>query len=179
MFFLFNLILWTPRALKHGDIISLYHLSLHVTKYMYLCKRKIFAKYFNGWGTDRNIIKISCHSRLFFVLHLLVNSEIVMVIARKVVDCVFTLIQFFSYLRKQGWLFSLGTLRRIHQWVRLNGLFDFCTPWNWQKIIDFLMVLGKAELNWFAWTRLILYTKCGNVFSNFIVCLFILSLFIS
>ena len=56
--------------------------------------------------------------------------------------------------------------------MRLNGLFDFCTPWNCQKIIDFLMVLGEVELNWFAWTFLILYAKCANGFSDFIVCLF-------
>ena len=41
------------------------------------------------------------------------------------------------------------------------------------------MVLGEVELNWFARTDLILYTKCDNGFSNFIVCLFILPLFIS
>ena len=146
---------------------------------MYICERKIFAKSLSGSSTDRNIIKISCHSRLFFVLHLLVNSVIIMVIARKVVERVFVLIQFFSYLRKQGWLFSLGSLRRIPPCVRLNGLFDFYTLWNCQKIIDFLMVLGEAELNWFAWTRLILYTKCDHGFSNFFVCLFILSFFIS
>ena len=43
----------------------------------------------------------------------------------------------------------------------------------------FLMVLGEAELKWFVWFRLILYAKCGNGFSNFIVYLFILPLFIS
>ena len=112
---------------------------------MYLCERKIFAKSFCSWGTDRNIIKISCHSRLFFVLHLLVNRIIIMTIARKVMECVFILIQFFSYLRKQEWLFSVGLLKRIHPWVRLNGLFDFCTPWNCQEIIDFLMVLGEGR----------------------------------
>ena len=112
---------------------------------MYLCQRKIFAKSFSGWGTDRNIIKISCHSRLFFVPHLLVNSVIIMVTARKAVEHVFVLIQFFSYLRKQGWLFSLSALRRIHPWVRLNGLFNFCTPWNCPKIIDFLMVFGEGQ----------------------------------
>ena len=69
-----------------------------------------------------------------------------MTIARKVVERVFILIQkFFSFLRKQGWLFSLGALKGIHPWVRLNGLFDFCTPWNCQKIKDFLMVLGGGR----------------------------------
>ena len=29
--------------------------------------------------------------------------------------------------------------------MRLNGLFDFCTPWNCQEIIDFLMVLGEGR----------------------------------
>ena len=29
--------------------------------------------------------------------------------------------------------------------MRLNGLFDFCAPWNCQKVIDFLMVLGKGR----------------------------------
>ena len=79
------------------------------------------------------------------MLHLLVNRVIIMTIARKVVERVFILIQFFSYLRKQGWLSSLGALKRIHLWVRLNGLFDFCTPWNCQKIIDFLMVLREGR----------------------------------
>ena len=37
-----------------------------------------------------------------FVLHLLVNSVIVMTIARKAAERVFILIQFFCYLRKQG-----------------------------------------------------------------------------
>ena len=101
------------------------------------------AKSFSGWGADRNIIKISCHSRLFFVLHLLANSVIIMAIARKAVERVFILIQFFPYSRKQRWLFSFGALKRIHPWVHLNGLFDFCTPWNCQKIIDFLMILGE------------------------------------
>ena len=84
-------------------------------------------------------------SRLFFVLHLLANRVIIMTIARKVVERVFILIQFFSYLRKQRWLFSLGALKRIHPWVRLNGLFDICTPCNCQKIYDFLMVLGEGR----------------------------------
>ena len=92
----------------------------------------------------RNIIKTSCHSRLFFVLHLLVNRVIKMTTARKVVERVFIQIQFFPYLRKQRWLFSLGALRRIHPWVRSIWLFDFCTPWNCQKIIDFPMVLGEG-----------------------------------
>ena len=117
---------------------KLHDWNLHVTKKMYLWVRKIFAKCFSDWGTDGNIIKISCHSRLFFALYLLVNSVIIMVIAGKAVERVFILKQFFSYLRNQGWLFSLGALRKIHPWVRLNGLFDFCTPWNCQKIYDFL-----------------------------------------
>ena len=29
--------------------------------------------------------------------------------------------------------------------MRLNGLFDFCTPWTCQKIIDFLMVLREGR----------------------------------
>ena len=117
---------------------KLHDWSLHVTKKMYLWERKVLAKSFSGWGTDGNIIKISCHSRLFFALYLLVNSVIIMVIAGKAVERVFILTQFFSYLRKQEWLFSLGALRRIHPCVRLNGLFDFCTPWNCQKIYDSL-----------------------------------------
>ena len=44
------------------------------------------------------------------MLHLLVNSVIIMVIARKTVERVFILIQFLSYLRKQGLLFNLGAL---------------------------------------------------------------------
>ena len=37
-----------------------------------------------------------------FVLHLLVNSVIILAIARKAVERVFIRIRFFSYLRKQG-----------------------------------------------------------------------------
>ena len=99
---------------------------------------KVPWNWFSGWGTDRNIIKISCHSRLFFVLHLLVNSVII-AITRKAVEHVFILIEFFFYLRKQGWSFTLGALEWIHPWVRLNGLFDFC---NRQNII---MVLGEGR----------------------------------
>ena len=29
--------------------------------------------------------------------------------------------------------------------MRLNGLFNFCTPWNCPKIIDFLMVFGEGQ----------------------------------
>ena len=100
---------------------------------------KVPWNWFSGWGTDRNIIKISCHSRLFFVLHLLVNIVIIMAITRKAVEHVFILIQFFSYLRKQGWLFTIGAFEWIHPWARLNELFDFC---NRQKII---MVLGEGR----------------------------------
>ena len=125
---------------------------------MYLCEREIFAKSFSGWGTDRNIIKISCHSRLFFVLILLVNRVIIMTIARKTVERVFIVIQFSSYLTKQAWLFSLSALKRIHPWVRLNGLFDFCTPWSCQKIIDFLMVLGEGQ-SWTGLLELVLYVS--------------------
>ena len=42
-------------------------------------------------------------------------------------------------------MFSLGALNRIHPWVRLNGLSDFCTPWNCQKIIAVLTVLGEGQ----------------------------------
>ena len=95
---------------------------------------KVPWNWFSGWGTDRNIIKISCHSRLF----LLLNSVIIMAITRKAIKHVFILIQFFSYLIKQGWSFTLGALERMHPWVRLNGIFDFC---NRQKII---IVLGEG-----------------------------------
>ena len=60
--------------------------KINVTKKMYLCDRKKFAKTFSSLGTDRNIITISCHSSLFFVLHLLVNRVITMKIAWKVVQ---------------------------------------------------------------------------------------------
>ena len=123
---------------------------------MYLCGKKIFAKSFSGWGADRNIIKISCHSRLFFVLHLLVNRITILTIARNLVEHVFILIQFFFYLRKQGWLFSFGALKRIHPWVRLNGLFDFYAPSCCQKIKDFLMVLGEGP-SLIALLELVLY----------------------
>ena len=95
---------------------------------------KVPWNWFSGWGTDRNIIKISCHSRLF----LLLNSVIIMAITRKAIKHVFILIQFFSYLIKQGWLFTLGALEWMHPWVRLNRIFDFC---NRQKII---IVLGEG-----------------------------------
>ena len=36
-------------------------------------------------------------------------------------------------------------VKEINPWVRLNGLFDFCTPWNCRKIVDFLMVLGEGR----------------------------------
>ena len=123
---------------------------------MYLCGKKIFAKSFSGWGADKNIIKISCHSRLFFVLHLLVNRITILTIARNLVEHVFILIQFFFYLRKQGWLFSFGALKRIHPWVRLNGLFDFYAPSCCQKIKDFLMVLGEGP-SLIALLELVLY----------------------
>ena len=84
---------------------------------------KYLLKSFSGWGADSNIIKISCHNRLFSVLHLLVNSVIVMTIARKAVECVSILIQFFSYLRKQRWLFTC--------------------PWLWQKIISYKNIWWK------------------------------------
>ena len=99
---------------------------------------KVPWNWFSGWGTDRNI-KISCHSRLFFVLHLFVNIVIIMAITRKAAEHVFILIQFFSYLRKQGWLFTTGALDWIHPWAHLNELFDFC---NRQKTI---MVLGEGR----------------------------------
>ena len=84
---------------------------------------------------------------------LLVNTVIIMTIARKV-ERVFNLIQFFSYLRKQGGLFSLGAFKRIHPWVSFNGLFDFCTLWNCKKIRDFLMVLGEGRsLTGFVWLK--------------------------
>ena len=58
-------------------------------------------KGFSGSSIDYNIIKISSHSRLFFVVHLLVNRVIVMAIARKAVESISILMQFFSYPRKQ------------------------------------------------------------------------------
>ena len=69
---------------------------------------------------------------------------IIMAIARKEVERVFIIINFF-YLRKQGSLFTLGTLEWIHSLVCLNRLFEFCTPWYCQKIIYFLMVLGEGR----------------------------------
>ena len=123
---------------------------------------KVLWNWFSGWGTDRSIIKISCHSRLFLALYLLA-------ITRKAVEHVFILIQFFLYLRKQGWLFTLGALESIHPWVRLNGLFDFC---NRQKII---MVLGEGwsltgllELVW------CLTANVAMASQTVFVCLFVL-----
>ena len=71
---------------------------------------KCLLKGFSGSSTDRNIINISCHSRLFFVLHLLVNRVMVMAIARKAVESIFILMQFFSYPRKQGRFFTCPCL---------------------------------------------------------------------
>ena len=118
-----------------------HRIPFHTSDHKRSHESKIFAKRFSSWGIDRNITKTSCHSRLFLVLHLLVNTVIIMAIARKGVERVFILIQFFSCLIKWGLLFRLGVLKRNHPCVRLNGLFDFCIPWNCQKIIDFLMVL--------------------------------------
>ena len=72
---------------------------------------KYLRKSFRGLGTERfprfsssrSPATIGC----FFVLSLLVNSLIIMIIARK---AIVILIQFFSYLRKQEWLFILGVL---------------------------------------------------------------------
>ena len=135
---------------------------------------KVLWNWFSGWGAERNIIKISCHSRLFFVLHLLLNSVIIMAVTRKTVEHVFILIQFFSYLRKQGWLFTLGALEWIHSWARLNGLFDFC---NRQKII---MVLGEGwgligllELVWCLMPNVAMASR------TLFVCLFCCYLFVN
>ena len=102
---------------------------------------KYLLNSFRGWATKRNI-KISCRSRLFFVLHLLVKSVIVMAIARKAVKHIFILIQFFSYLGKQRLIVYYWCVKVDSPMGALNGLFDFWTPWNCQKIISFLMVLG-------------------------------------
>ena len=59
-------------------------------------------------------------------------------------------------------------------WVHLSGLFGFCTSWNYQKISISNGLRGGVELNWFAWTHLILDAKYGNGFSNLIVYFFIL-----
>ena len=66
-FFLFSLIIWSPRALKHGDIIlnSMTEVYMSPNKCTYATE-KYLLKTLVGRGTDRNIIKISCHSRLFF-----------------------------------------------------------------------------------------------------------------
>ena len=80
-----------------------------INQFVIFNRSKVPWNWFSDCGTDRNIIKISCHSRLFFVLHLLLNSVIIMAITRKPVEYAFILIQFFSYLRKQGWLLTLGT----------------------------------------------------------------------
>ena len=125
--------------IKHS--MKFHRIPFHTSDHKRSHESKIFAKRFSSWGIDRNITKTSCHSRLFLVLHLLVNTVIIMAIARKGVERVFILIQFFSCLIKWGLLFRLGVLKRNHPCVRLNGLFDFCIPWNCQKIIDFLMVL--------------------------------------
>ena len=111
---------------------------------------KVPRNWFSGWGTDRSIIKISCHSRLFFALHLLVNSVIIIAITRKAVEHVFILIQFFSYLRKQGWLFTLGAL----EWV-LHGCawMDYLTSVIVRKpywvLEEGRSLTGLLELIWY------------------------------
>ena len=60
------------------------------------------CSYYSSMGTVSNIIKISHHSRLFLVLHLLVNNVIAIATARKTVEGVFILIQFFSYWENKG-----------------------------------------------------------------------------
>ena len=146
---------------------------------MYLCERKIFAKSFSCWRTDRNIIEISCYSRLFLVLHLLVKKLIMMAIARKTAECVFNLIQFFSYLKTrvivQPWCIKEDWHMGALEWI--IWLLYYLELSENHRVSDGFR--GRVELNWFPWTRLILYANYGNGFSNFTVCLFILSLFIS
>ena len=131
---------------------------------MYLWERKVFAKSFSGWSTDRNIIKISCHSRLFLVLQLLVNWIIIMTIARKVVGHVFILIQFFSYLRKQGWFFSLGALKRIHPWGAFEWVIWLLCSLELSESHRFSDGFREgAELNRFAWTCFVWFLCSGGV----------------
>ena len=134
---------------------------------------KVPWNYFSGWGADRNIFKISCHSRLVFMLHLLVNSVIIVAITRKAVEPVFILIQFFLLLEK--------TRVIVHPWcVRVDspmGAFEWII-WVLESSENHNGFRGGVECNWFAWTCLIIDAKCGNGFSN-LICLFILLLFIS
>ena len=146
---------------------------------MYLCQRKIFAKSFSGWGTDRNIIEISCHSRLFIVLHLLVKKLIMMAIARKAAEC-FHFNTIFLLLEKtrvivQPWCIKEDWHMGAFEWI--IWLLYYLELSENHRVSDGFR--GRVELNWFPWTRLILYAKCGNGFSNFTVCLFILSLFVT
>ena len=103
LFFLFSLIIWSPRALKHGDIIlnSITEVYMSPNKCTYARGKyllKVLVVEVQREPSSRFPVIVGC----FFVLHLLVNSVIIMVIARKEVEGVFILIQIFSYLRKQG-----------------------------------------------------------------------------
>ena len=141
-------------------------------KYIYI--RNICLKFLEVEAQRETSLPNPATVGCLFVLHLLVNSVIVMASQKG------SRVQFCCYLRKQGWLFNLGALEWIHLLVCLNGSFDFCTPWNCQKIIDFLLVLGERRINWFAWTNLILGVTCGNGLSDLLFfILFTLLLFIS
>ena len=111
-------------------------------KYIYI--RNICLKFLEVEAQRETSLPNPATVGCLFVLHLLVNSVIVMASQKG------SRVQFCCYLRKQGWLFNLGALEWIHSWVRLNGLFDFC---NRQKIImvlgDGWSLTGLFELVWY------------------------------
>ena len=89
-------------------------------------------KNFSCWGTVKQLTassKFPATVDCFFVLHLLVNSVIILAIARNAVERVFIRIRFFSYLGKQGWLFTC--------------------PWLcvWQKRISYVYISGLQTLS--------------------------------
>ena len=94
LFFIFIHVIWSLRAL----------VCISPTKCT-MCEENVYLKVL-AVQVHCNIFKISCYTRLVFVLHLLLNRVILLVIARKAVKSIFILVQFFLYPRKQGWFFT-------------------------------------------------------------------------
>ena len=100
--------------------------------------------WFSDWGADRNIIKLSCQSRLFLVVHLLVNSVVIMVITRyKGRRACFHSNTIFFLLKKTRVIVQ-------HLWVSVNwpmGAFEWII---WPSIINLVpnasfLYKGKAK----------------------------------
>ena len=74
------------------------------------------------------------------LVNLLVNSVIVMTSQKGSKAC-FRSNTILLLVEKTRLVVHLGVLEWIYPWIYLNGLFNFCAPWNCQKIIDFLIIL--------------------------------------